>query len=636
MTAIAESPIKRRQKPPRPPKVDPVTRYARDVVNGAILAGRPVRLACARHLTDLSRQDTRDFPYVFDEKEAKRAIAFFPDFLQLKEGVFTLLPWQQFIIGSLFGWKNADGYRRFRTSFLETSKGTGKTPMAAGVGLLGLIGDDEAGAEIYSLGVTADQANYLFQYAHRMATDDEELSNLLNVGSHNIAWLDTNSFFRPLSSEGRSLDNKNPHFALVDELQEHRTAVVVDKMRLGFKGRKQPLLFIICNSGYDRTSVCWNYHDLALKILDGTITDEKFFAYVCQLDACEQCREKGLTQADETCPRCDNWTDERVWIKTCPSLGTIVQVDTLRDIVREAQNVAAKQGNVKRLYFCLWTQAHTIWIPADRWEACRTPADGMSTAKGLPCAIGLDLSLKEDLTACVVLRRIDRPREQPPERVEVDDTDNGVAIKKVWSIDYDIEIIPYFWLPEETLVQRSREDRIPYDLWAAQGWLRVTPGAIVDYHLIYDTIVGEIKPKFGPKVIGFDEHNANLLASDLRDRAKFPKVIPVPQGRPLSEFVKLFDALVRMRRIRHDGNPVMSMCVANAEPRTDRYENMWLEKPSPKRRIDGAIGAIIGLHQLLTLPKSGPRRLPKVWTPAGFKAADGSDEQKPHEPDEQS
>lgn len=600
MTAVAER--RRRGSASRPPKLDPVTRYARDVTEGRILTGRAVRLACARHLRDLDRQQSRAFPFHFDATEAKRAITFFPDFLILEDGPFELLPWQQFIIGSLFGWLDADGARRFRTSFIETAKGTGKTPLAAGVGLLGLIGDNEPAAEIYSLGVVAEQATYLFKYAHRMATDSVELSDLLDIGAHNIAWLDTHSFFRALSSEGRSLDNKKPHFALVDEVQEHRTSLVVDKMRLGFKGRRQPLLFMITNSGFDRNTVCWNYHDLCLKVLDGALTDERLFAYICQLDACEACRDKGRTQADETCPDCDHWTDERVWIKACPSLGVTVKLDYLRGVVLEAQNVPAKQGIVKRLNFCLWTEAHTIWIPADRWDACK--AEHVGEHVGVPCAAAFDLSMKTDLTACVIAQRIER---RDVEDIEIDENDGGTTIKRLWSVSYDIELTSYFWLPLDTLIERVKADRIPYDLWRTQGHLTATPGPVVDHHFIRDQFINVIGPRFKPQRIGYDPYNATELAVDLRDRGRYT-VVEVTQGRKLSEFVKLFDALVRMGRIRHNGNPVLAMCVANAEPKYDRFENVWLEKPSEVKRIDGAVAAIMALSQVVSLPLAGGSR----------------------------
>jgi hypothetical protein len=203
---------------------DPVTSYARRIVSAKLPAGRLVRLACERHLRDLERQSRSDFPFHFVPRRAAKCFAFFREFLTLDDArPFELMRWFQFILGSLEGWVDANGHRRFQTSYVETSKGTGKTPVAAAYGLYALAVKGERVAEIYSLGVDAAQANYLYKFAKRMAERSDELRAVLDVGEHNIAYLVRDSFFRPLSAEGRSLDNKRPYLAIVDELHEHPT-----------------------------------------------------------------------------------------------------------------------------------------------------------------------------------------------------------------------------------------------------------------------------------------------------------------------------------------------------------------------------------------------------------------------------
>jgi phage terminase large subunit-like protein len=365
---------KQHGRQPKPPAADPVTQYARDVVSGALVAGRAVRLAGARHLRDLERQGTPDFPFVWDPERVSDMLEFFDEMLTLDDVdadgrplPFTLVRWQQFCFGSLLGWvQTANGQLRFVEGYEETGKGSTKTPGAAGFGLYRLVGENRTAVEIYSLGVNGDQANYLYGFAKRMIDRSEELRDLLDAGEYNTAWVARNSFFRPLTSEGRSLDNKRVFLALIDELHEHPSPVIPEKMRLGVKTQVDALILMFTNSGFDKTSVCWTKHDYGIKVLEGTVVDDQYFAYICQLDPCEACRAKGATQPDDGCKDCDNWTDERVWPKVNPAIPDLPQlVPYLRGIVKQALNQPSTLARIKRLNFCIWTQGHSVWIPSD-------------------------------------------------------------------------------------------------------------------------------------------------------------------------------------------------------------------------------------------------------------------------------
>ena len=274
----------------------PVTTYAEAVVSGVVVAGRLVRLACERHLRDLEHGHERGLH--FDEEAAQYAIDFFELGLTLAEGEhadqpFILQPWQQFVTGCLFGWKAGDGTRRFRVAYIEIGKGNGKTPMAAGFGLFGLVADGENAAEIYTAGVTRDQANYLLADAQKCVAASPALKSRIEVNVHNLLYRKTNSYMRPVSSEARSLDQKRVHMALIDEIHEHRESVVVDKMRAGTKGRRQAMIVEITNSGYDRQTVCYQHHEMSARILEGALDNDSWFAYVCGLDPCDECRADG-------------------------------------------------------------------------------------------------------------------------------------------------------------------------------------------------------------------------------------------------------------------------------------------------------------------------------------------------------
>jgi len=219
-----------------------VASYAHAVLAGEIVAGRLVRLACERHLRDLEHGTERGLRWC--PEKAKAGLEIF-NHIKLPEGdkPFVLSPWEEFIVGSLFGWFDSDGFRRFRTAYVEAGKGNGKTPLAAGIGLKGLVADGERSAEIYTAGVTRDQASYLLNDAVKLVEASPALRRRVEVNAHNLAVLRTNSFMRPVSSEARSLDQKRVHMALIDEIHEHPNSLVVDKMRAGTKGRRQALIF---------------------------------------------------------------------------------------------------------------------------------------------------------------------------------------------------------------------------------------------------------------------------------------------------------------------------------------------------------------------------------------------------------
>lgn len=224
---------------------DPATQYALDVTTGKILAGPDIRNACARHLRDLENGPARGLTW--DIESAQRGIDFFAKVLKLNGGEhegqpFILLPWQCFIVGSIFGWKASDGYRRFRMVYVESGKGSGKSPLAGGVGLYCLVADKEPRAEVYAAATKKDQAMILFRDAVAMVDQSPALSQRIDKSGGtgkewNLAFVQTGSFFRPISSDdGQS--GPRPHCALIDEVHEHKSNQVVEMMRAGTKGRR--------------------------------------------------------------------------------------------------------------------------------------------------------------------------------------------------------------------------------------------------------------------------------------------------------------------------------------------------------------------------------------------------------------
>lgn len=608
-TAVADRPKKSRREPP---PNDPVTQYAIDVREGRIVAGRAVRLACERHERDLARQRTAAFPYTFDVGAAQHVIDFFPTFLTLESGAaFHLPPWLQFSYGCIFGWKcwggERDGLRKHQHGFFETSKGSGKTPSAGGIGLYGEAYDDEGHAEIYSTGFDKGQASIILNDAIRMARESpsQAFRSEFLVGTYNIAHPSSGSFFRAMSSQHQSKSGPRPHYILSDEIHEHRDGTVVSKAESGFKHRLQPLGLKYTNSGSDKTSYCWQLHQKSLAVLEGTLIDEQWFAYVCHLDPCPACFENGYRQPKEGCSDCDDWTNPAVWPKIAPALHIVIKPKYLQDAIDTALSIPSEYALKRRLNFCIWTETHQTWISSDRWGACQVPAVHDANPERLPAAAGLDPSSVLDLTSLVVALRIDdHPSSGPAETVEVDGMgEHGEQLKLIFTLNYHVELVPFFWMPRDTQIERVRNDRIPYDSWERTGKLFTTPGPAIDHTAIYDFIVTDVWKRFGLQRLGMDQNGGLLLFQKLQNEGRLgDKVVSIGQGKKLSEAFKFMEILIAHRRLRHDGHPVLAMCVANAEPHRDRLGALWIEKPEEKKRIDGVIATAMAIHQLMALP----------------------------------
>jgi len=602
----------------RPPNLDPVTQYAHDVVTGRILAGRAVRLMCQRHLDDLTHQRTKAFPYAFDVAAAQHIIDFFPMFLTLESGdPFVLPPWLQFSYGAIYGWKRtSDQERRFQYGFFETSKGSGKTPSGGGIGLYGMIFDNEAYAEIYSAGYDERQASIMLNDAIRMAEQSPDLRGMLEINKYNIANPENGSFFRAVSKEPRGKSGPRPYYVLADEIHEHLDGRVLNRLLAGFKGRTQPLALLYTNSGSDKTSICWEYHQKSIAVLEGAEPDEQWFAYVCQLDPCDACYAEGYRQPKDGCSDCDTWTDPTVWPKIAPALGIVIQPKYLQDAIALARSIPSEFSERRRLNFCLWTESHQVWIPSDRWDACRVESVHEANPELLPCAAGLDPSSVLDLSSLVVALRIDDPPDQrhQAEQVEIQGLDeHGQQVRLAYRLDFHVELIPYFWLPAETLQARVQAERIPYDVWARTPsretpYLFTTPGPAIDHNAIYDFVIKDAVPRFKIQRLGMDENSGRFLFMKIRDEGRMgDRIVSVGQAKKLSEAFKFIEILIAHRRLRHNGHPVLGWCVANAEPKRDRIGALWIEKPSEVKRIDGAVASAMAIKELMALPATRKR-----------------------------
>jgi len=529
-----------------------VHQYARDVLKGRIVVGPLVRMACARHERDLKQAKVKGFR--FDETAADHAIGFIERWVRLPDTSdeqgnakpFHLEPWQVFIVGSLFGWKwTVSGYRRFRNAFIEIGKGNGKTPLLAAIGLYGLMMDGQKAPEIYAAAADRDQAMIMFRDAVRMVDASPEIAKRIRkTGIEHVTNLAYGlGFFRPFSREQSSKSGTRPHMGLIDEVHEHPNADIVNKIRAGAKGNMDAMFPEITNSGFDRTSVCWQHHEHSRRIVEGA-EDDRWFSYVCVLD-----------EGD------DPLTDESCWLKVNPNLGVSIQPEYLRDQVSAAKNIPAETNTVLRLNFCVWTQQQVRAIDMTKWRACQ-PFPAVSELLGKACYGALDLGLSDDFSAWV----------------------------RIWDlVDGRIAVKVKFWLPRFALEKYPHRR---YQEWQRDGLLTITDGNTTDYDRIEAEVLEDCQ-RDGVRQVAYDRRFAEQLAQHLI--GKGVAMIDTPQGFQLNEAIKRKMELIVSGQLCHGNHAILDWMADNYVVVLGIKGDQRPDKEKAADKIDGQVALDMAL-----------------------------------------
>lgn len=576
---------------PTSSSTDRATLYAQEVVAGHVIAGPHVRAACKRHLDDLINGPARGLH--FDVAAADRVFGFFETVLVLSEGqfegnTFALHPSQAFILGSIFGWKRADGFRRFRRAYIEQGKGSGKSPLAGGIGLYCETADNEPGAEIYAAAARKEQAAILFRDAVKMVRKSPALMKRCELSGgpgreFNIAHHPSGSFFRPISKEaGKTGSGPRPHVALCDEVHEHPDRSTMEMLERGFKFRRQPLLLMITNSGTDRNSICWEEHEHAVAVAAQTTEDDTTFSYVCALDDGD-----------------DVLNDPDCWVKANPLLGVTITTEYLAGVVAQAKAMPGKLNGILRLHFCVWTDSQDAWISRGTLESVL--ADFNPEDVEGERFVGIDLSGSKDLTAMAFV-------------VPTGERD-GRPTFDAW-----IEA----WTPGDTVTERAMADKAPYDLWVRHGHLHAPPGKMIRFDHVAAHLAQEAG-SHGVKLLAYDRYAYGRFADELDELGLTIPQAEHPQGgkrraKPTEEQVQAaemagktavglwmpgslneLEQLILEKRIRLLRNPVLISACMSAATEADPFDNRWFSKRRASQRIDPlvslamAVGAATGM-----------------------------------------
>lgn len=561
--------------------VNDVDVYARQVVSGAISAGKYHRLAGDRHLKDRARENTPGFPYRFSFARADRFFRFAAKLKHYKGKQFagkpiTLTPVQRFRLGSIFGWRHVDtGLRRFTTSYNELPRKSGKTLEAAVVAVYVTFFEGEPGSEGYCIATKRQQAKLVFDAARKLVISSG-LRGRIEVWRHNLHNDQHSQKLEALGADGDSTDGLNPYLIITDEFHAFKNRDLLDVMMSATGARLSYLHFQITTAGKDLVSPCGEQHDYACKILDGLLDEDEstqsFFAFIAS--------------ADED----DDWLDERTWIKANPHWGISVNPDDMRKSAAMARNIPSAAAEFKQKRLNIWINAESAWLSLDGWRAGQsavTRAAFIESLRGQTCYLGLDYASKIDLASIVAVF--------PP-------TDT----RRKWAL------IDYAFTPQKTLVGRKHRDRAPYDVWVEQGWLKAVPGNRIGTAALRDTI-RELDELFNIEGIGFDPWNVAGLEEDLEeDGFDMEHVIEVPQTfSHMSTPSKEFEADVLDGLVDTAGDPLFAWCASNAVVQKDGKDNIQPIKKKSRGRIDPIVAAIIG-RKLAMIPPEGPAAPPEL------------------------
>jgi phage terminase large subunit-like protein len=559
----------------------------------------------------------------WDLDAALRAINFFPDVLRLNggqfEGIpFKLAPSQAFKTGSLFGWKRADGTRRFRRAYIEEGKGNGKSPWAGGTGMYCMLADGEARAEVYAAGKDKAQAMVLFRDAVAMVDQSPAISKRVTKSGGNPVWNladhKTGSFFRPISKEGAS-SGPRPSTALCDEVHEHPDGRVIEMLERGFKFRRQPLLIMITNSGTDRNSVCWMEHQHAVNVAAGTKTpdadftfvgeviDDATFSFVCALD------RKDNPLKDPSC-----------WIKANPLLGVTITEEYLAEVVHQASQIPGKLNGILRLHFCVWTDADEAWLSRDALEEVLAEFDPEVEHADKGVSVGIDLSASKDMTAMAFVVQTGTTEIERPNK------DGSTSIVTAPTFDAWIEA----WSPGDTLEARALRDKASYVEWHRDGFLHAPPGKLIRLDFVAARLA-EIAAGFEIGTAAFDRHTFRAfeeecaalglsvnfvehpqggrrraqVTDEQRETAK-REGREAPQGLWMPGSVRELEQLILEKRIRLRRNPVLVSACMSAVTVPDPFDNRWFEKRKAVNRIDAVVALAMAVGAATQSAKVDP------------------------------
>ncbi len=536
---------------------DPVTQYAVKVTSGKIIACEAQKQACKRHIKDLKRQGTKNFPYVFKRERAERLFRFF-SYLKHVEGdvagePIKLVDFQQFIVGSIFGWVHKDtGYRRFKKAYIQVGRKNTKSELSGGISNYMAGFDGEIGAQVYTTATKKDQAKIVWNFAKKMIKASPDLKKRFRIRESSLEIFHdaTDSIIRPLGKDTDTIDGFNPHLGNIDEFHAHKTTEMLDVLVSGMGLQRQGLILIITTAGFMLNGPCHKEYEYCKKILAGTSDNEEYFVYIAELD------------------KDDDIKNQKNWYKSNPLMYHVPRMMSyLKGQLKEALEDPDKMRNFMTKNMNLWVEfTPSGYMELTKWKTCEVDIFPDVVGKTVFC--GVDLSSKLDLTSVSF-------------NIPLDDC---------------YGIMSHSFLPQETLEYKRKHDKEPYDFWVQQEFITATEGAEVDYHFVLEYICKMYEKYQWPKgELCFDEAMATWLEHEVAELGFTPVAVRQNYSN-LSEPTKDFRAKTYNKKIIYLKNPVLNMAVGNAVTRMGPSGNIMLDKGKDRTKRIDPLAATINAH----------------------------------------
>lgn len=466
---------------------------------------------------------------------------------------FKLRDWQKEIIRGIYGPSNGDGLRTVRTALITMPRKNGKTGLTAALALCHLFGPEaEARGQVYSAAADRNQAAIMYREMKAMIEADERLAvrAIIRDFAKSIEDAETGTVYLALSAEARSKHGFSASCIIYDELAQALNRELYDVLTTSTGARDEPLTIVISTQTNDPHHVMTELVEYGRRVRDGVIDDPTFHATIFEAPA-----------------DADPW-DEATWYECNPALGDFRSLEEMRTYAAQARRIPTREATFRNLYLNQPVDADERFIPGAEWDGCAASLD-IASLRGRPCWAGLDLSSTRDLTALVLYF---------PE-------DGGA-------------VLPFFWVPGESIGEREERDRVPYQVWSQQGHIEATSGRAIDRRAIARRLA-EISAAFDVRGVAYDRWRFDDLAVVLADEGIDLPMKPWGQGyRDMGPAVDVLESLVLDRGIKHNGHPVLTWCVSNAVVTTDPAGARKLDKAKSIDRIDGiiALTMAVGLH----------------------------------------
>ena len=566
-------------------------KYIDNVIKKKIPVCKACFLSVKRHIEDIEKSKNTNYPFYFDEDEAKRPITFIQSLVHTKgewaNTNIVLEAWEQFIIASIFGWRRKENkLRRFKKAYIQVSRKNGKTTFASGIGNYCFFSDSpkEAGVEIYYIATKKEQAKIAWSESERQIRKAKALNKeaiTYKQTSTIIKRKDTASKSKPLGKDSSTEDGLNPHLVIVDEYHAHPDNELLNVLESGMGARRQALTFIITTAGFDKTSVCYNEYEYAKQILNNSLTNDEYFAIIYEPDDIKDIwiflsEYKERVNNNEVVVEQEELINEIIF-KANPNINISVKDTYLKSRLLEGLDKPIQRTDILTKNLNVWTQANEVWISSERWiKSYKHQNIDIAKLKGKKACIGLDLATTRDIAAYTLC---------------FDSVDNGVYI-----------LLPRFFMPEYNIRKRSKEDRVPYELWASQGLITLTNGDIIDFDIIETSILKDAKD-FEIIEIAYDPWKAIEIVTHLENEGfKMTQVRQSFAVGGLSEGTSLFEKTIDEHKLLHGNNPVLNWMISCCEVKTDGRDNYLPIKPDRRKsykRIDGVVASIMALHRVI-------------------------------------